>query len=155
MTRYTTQCFSGGCGFCSQCCGSASIILDPTEESGASDMKLLYGRKILDEISNDYNIRLNRWCAARGYKNPTDSGWTEETLNKYRAGSIEPIKFHLVRESHEGQICCNLLCRVLYEDANEWLRKKNYSIMPLYSWKDEKCDKKYICGPCMDYKGDF
>ena len=156
MSRYATPCFSGTCGFCPNCCKSEYIHKEKNEVSRAKDMKLFYGRKKIDEISDNYNKRLNGWCKNRGYKNPNNIGWTKEILKKFRPGSFEPIHLNLIRDSHKDKICCDPHCQLLYEDANEWLKDKNYSIMPLYSWKDgEMIQGKYICGPCLDYKSEL
>ena len=153
MSRYASPCFSGACGFCPNCCKSDHIHKEKNEITRAKDMKLFYGRKKVDDITNDYNKRLNKWCKERGYRNPNDIGWTKLVLTKYIRSSIIPIRFHLLRESHEDKICCDPHCQLLHEDANEWLRKKSYSITPLYSWNyEEKVEEKYICGPCLDYK---
>lgn len=152
MTRYATPCFSGECGFCPNCCKSDYIHKEKNEVTRSKDMKLLYGRKKVDEISNDYTKRLNNWCKQRGYKNPNDIGWTKQTVKKFRPGSFDPICFSLIRSSHK-YICSDPHCQLLHEDANDWLKNKSYPIMPIYSWKDgEKSIEKYICGPCLDYK---
>ena len=82
MTRFASPCFSGECGLCPECCGSDYIHDMPNEISRAKDMNLLYGRKRVDEISTDYSKRLNQWCSERGYRNPSDSGWTKKTVKK-------------------------------------------------------------------------
>ena len=152
MSRYSPPCFSEQCGFCPNCCKSEYIHKEKNEVSRAKDMKLFYGRKKIDEISDDYSKRLNKWCKQSGYKNPNDSGWTAQTVKKFKPGSLEPTRLNLIRDKHD-KVCSDPHCQLLYEDASEWLKNKNYSIMPLYSWKDgEKICKKYICGPCLDYK---
>jgi len=152
MSRYATPCFSSECGMCPNCCQSDYIHKESEEVTRSKDMKLLYGRKKVDEISNDYTKRLNSWCKERGYKNPNDIGWTKVNVKKFRSGSFDPICFSLVRSSHNF-ICSDPHCQLLHEDANDWLKNKSFPIMPIYSWKDgEKSIDKYICGPCLDNK---
>lgn len=152
MIRYATPCFSSECGLCPNCCKSDYVHKENNEVSRAKDMKLFYGRNKIDDISNDFGKRLNKWCKERGYKNPKEIGWTKKTIKKFKPGSLDPIRLNLIRENHEN-VCLDPHCQLLYEDANDWIKKKSYSIMPLYSWKDgDKCKDKYICGPCLDYK---
>ena len=150
MNRYTSPCFSGECGLCNVCCDTDYNHISP-EVSRARDTKLFYGRNRMDEISNEYNKNLNLWCKERGYRNPQDRGWVKSSAKRFRKGSFEPIVFHLLTESHPTKICSDPRCRLISEEANEWNRDKTYSIIPLYSWKDNvrACDK-YICGVCFD-----
>ena len=156
MTRFASPCFSGECGLCPECCGSDYIHDIPNEISRAKDMNLLYGRKRVDEISTDYSKRLSQWCSERGYRNPSDSGWTKKTVKKCKPGSLDPMRFELLTTSHPDKICSDTHCTLLYEDSNEWLRNKSFPITPLYSWRDgERTPIKYICGVCLDHKSEF
>jgi len=146
---YTTTCFSGECGSCSECSLRCFDTVDDlgTEILGrAEDLSKFLGKKRVDDIMMDYNRKLKSWCKETGYKNPESPGKAKKTL-RFEKGN-ESLVFRLLTESH-GAICDDSRCKVAFVNSSDWLHTSTYPNFPIY-----ECSSRgiHLCGPCIGRK---
>ena len=155
MVAYTTTCFSGECGSCSECfvrCFDTvddwgPEILGPEILERAEDLSKFLGKKRVDDIMMDYNGKLKKWCKENGYRNPEDPGRAKRVV-RFQGKGKDPSVFRLLTESH-GAICDDSRCKVAFVNSSEWLHASTYPNYPIY-----ECSSRgiHLCGPCIDRK---
>ena len=71
MVYFASECFSGECGFCHGCCSNEQEEKDQNPDNYllAIDTKKLYGKR-LNEITDEYWLRMIKNTKKVGYKNP-------------------------------------------------------------------------------------
>lgn len=141
--NYATPCFSGCCGFCVECCDSSiePKILDKQNQEGA--LCKIVGKQRMNEIQDEYTNELRDWCQSRGYRNPSDIGWTKEIMK------LNEDKYKLSRKLNKD-VCDDPFCKAIYLTMHEHSRKSFYESMPLY-FRDKKFEGDHfkLCGPCI------
>ena len=149
---YTSPCFSGECGFCSHCWGKneESSGEESSDLERARDLSKFFGPKKIDRITMNYNSELKKWCQKRGYRNPTDSGWTKETI-KVENKNGEVVKYRLLQECHSA-VCDDSHCKMMFVNANDFTHTAFYTDLPVYERVDTNKNKIHFCGPCMTRK---
>ena len=106
---YSAPCFSGDCGFCAACCDSEDDSSESEVIRRAEDLSKFFGPKKIDKITMNYNSKLKKWCKERGFRNPTDIGWTKETIKVTKKnGEIDTLLVSI------------LLIRI-FQKYNPWL----------------------------------
>ena len=114
---YSAPCFSGDCGFCAACCDSEDDSSESEVIRRAEDLSKFFGPKKIDKITMNYNSKLKKWCKERGFRNPTDIGWTKETIKVTKKNGEEYIldfKIDNVNEllASNGQLHSNILVEI-------------------------------------------
>ena len=146
---FITQCFSGECGLCGNChdsnCSSISDLNgSDSAMDRAKDLSKVLGAKRVDTITMNYNSVMKKWCKQRGYRNPTDIGWTNRTVKMNHVyGTYE---YKLIQTKH-ASVCDDSLCKAMYVNSSVWLHKSYYTSIPVYALKGK--DDKFLCGPCL------
>jgi len=142
MVYFASECFSGECGFCHNCCGNEQEEKDnhPENYKVAVDTKKLYGKR-LGEITDEYWVRMIRSTKKLGYRNPEDNGQIRKkiTIN-------EKEKFELYDKDNKHNLCCHSpLCLAIYQNAHDYEKKKKYSILPIYINQETTKKQCYLC----------
>ena len=156
---YTTTCFSGECGSCSECSLRCFDTVDDlgTEILGrAEDLSKFLGKKRVDDIMMDYNRKLKSWCKENGFRNPADPGRAKRVV-RFQGKGKDPSVFRLLTESH-GAICDDSRCKVAFVNSSDWLHTSTYPNFPIYEcssrakgdWRELR--KIHLCGPCIGRK---
>jgi len=146
INRFTANCFSNECGFCSSCCDSESLSDDSETIKRAKDLKKFMGRQRVDEENDHYNKTLKKYLKRYDYLNPSDSGFMPKRMNYGDNSDTEYNKYHLIQKNHES-ICNDPLCQVFYESSHDELKSSYYPKLPLY--ERVKDNKHYICIVCI------
>jgi len=137
-----TPCFSHECGLCVSCCGGDKSSLSHSERR-AKDLSIMMGKKNVEEYRKFYNNRLNTWCKNRGYRDPSDYGWSQEKVKKIRTYDTNDI-FILSTERH-NKVCDDPYCKMLYHSGTEWDQKKKFPNYPIYTYHNLS-----LCPICLD-----
>jgi hypothetical protein len=149
--KFTGTCFSGECGFCVECSQRCFNKLEdpytPEPLRRAEDLSKFLGKKRVDDIMMDYNVKLKSWCKENSYRNPEEPGRTKRILRLDRRGK-DPVVFKLLMKSH-GSVCDDPRCKVAYVSSSEWIHASTYPNLPIYD-----CESRGIqlCGPCISTK---
>ena len=147
---YSAPCFSGDCGFCASCCDAEDDSSESEVIRRAEDLSKFFGPKKIDKITMNYNSKLKKWCKERGFRNPTDIGWTKETI-KITKKNGETVKYRLLQECHAA-VCNDPHCEVMFVNASDFAHTAFYTGLPMYEREDTNKDKIHFCGPCMTRK---
>ena len=70
--KFTANCFSDECGFCSSCCDSEFKSDDSEDIQRAQDLKKFMGNTKLDNEQDYYNKILKKYMKKYDYRNPND-----------------------------------------------------------------------------------
>ena len=144
--RFTANCFSNECGFCSSCCDSEPLSNDSESIKRAKDLKKFMGNQRVDEEQDHYNKTLKKYLQRYDYLNPSDSGFMPKRMNYGGNSDTEYNKYHLIQKNHK-YICNDPLCQVFYESSHDGLKTSYYPKIPLYERVKDK--GHYMCIVCI------
>jgi len=144
---FTAPCFSGECGFCSNCCDSKYRYKYPENIQRAYDLKKFMGKQKVHEETDYYHKSLNKIMETKGYYSPNDYGYMKENIKYEKGGSEEYTKYKLMKNRHK-EICDDPLCKIFYISAHENHQLKFYPNIPLYSRVVD--NNHFLCAVCID-----
>lgn len=101
---FTAPCFSGECGFCSNCCDSYYEYRYPENIQRAYDLKKFMGKQKVQEETDNYHKSLNKFMKTKGYYSPNDYGYMKENIKYEKGGSEEYTKYKLMKNKHK-EVC--------------------------------------------------
>ena len=144
--RFTANCFSNECGFCSSCCDSEPLSNDSESIKRAKDLKKFMGGQRVDEEQDHYNKTLKKYLQQYDYLNPSDPGFMPQKMNYGDNSDTEYNKYKLIQKNHD-YICNDPLCQVFYESSHEGLKSSYYPKLPLYERVKDK--NHHMCIVCI------
>jgi len=142
MVYFASECFSGECGFCHGCCSNEQEEKDQNPDNYllAIDTKKLYGKR-LNEITDEYWLRMIKNTKKVGYKNPEENGRIRKNIV-----INENSKFELYEVNNKHNLCCHSpMCLAMYENAHDYEKKNKYSVLPIYVNKETMKKQCYLC----------
>ena len=147
--KFSTECFSGECGLCKNCCQNTDesfqkIIHNKNEDERRSeDLSKMMGKNYVQEVKDRYNKNLKEWCKNYSFKDPYCYGYAPEIKSETYTGRNE--KYKIIDKIH-NHVCNNTYCKMMYTTSTIWEQEKKYSLLPIY--KNINKDN-FLCGPCL------
>ena len=144
--KFTANCFSDECGFCSSCCDSEFKSDDSEDIQRAQDLKKFMGNTKLDDEQDYYNKILKKYMKKYDYRNPNDIGFMPEKLSYGGNQDTEYHKYKLIQKEHK-YICDDSFCKLFFESSHEGLKTSYYPKLPIYERVKDK--NNYLCIVCI------
>lgn len=147
--KFSTECFSGECGLCKNCCQNTEESLQknihnkPESERRSEDLSKIIGKNNVQEFKDRYNKNLKEWCKNYSFKDPFCYGYAPKNKRETFTGRNE--KYKIIDKIHKD-VCDNLYCKMMYTTSTSWEQEKKYCLLPVYKNINEE---KYLCGPCL------
>ena len=140
MKEFTAPCFSGGCGFCPECCRSDVKVTESEDLLRAKDFSKFMGKQTIIKENDKYNKQFNQFMKQYNFRNPMKIGF----MPKYM--SYGKDIYTLIEEVHTS-VCDDIFCKVFYVNAHDALKKNHYSNYPIYTRKEDGLCQ--LCGICV------
>ena len=153
MTHYSTNCFSGDCGFCKECCQPMYIntnVENPPHSdeflNRSEDLQKFYYGDRYDEIDIEYNQHLKKIIDRTDYRSPSDPGLLSKKKNLYGK------KYKLIDETHSA-VCDDPVCKIFFIKAHDYIRMSKFTQYPIYTREPD--DKLQFCAVCIERVSDW
>jgi len=137
--QFSTECFSGDCGFCKSCNNSPSyLMIDDSGDSGdrASDFKKFFEKEVIQANYDKYLSSLNKSLKKYHYLDKKEQGFTPKKI------TTNSTNYKLVNTSRK---CDSLTCQLFYLHQHDTINDKLIRSTPIYKSNTDK----YFCILCV------
>ena len=131
--KYSTECFSGECGFCQSCndkpFNNQHHQKIKTEENKATDFKKFFNKEELQKEYEIYLSSLNKSLKNYQFVDKKEQGFIPKEL------IINSSKYKLINSSHK---CNSILCQMFYLHLHDNIKNKLIESTPIYKSETDK-----------------